>query len=505
MSFKVSHLWSFVHTLKFRLMVLITLALLIVVGGPMILLIRILDENYKEFTINMLETTSQVVYQAIYAGMLQNDRRAIQKNLELISLEPTIRSVRIYRMDGTILFSSDSSEISRKIQDLSADVLVSKDEIDVKEAYYTRGHTYSHHHGIYIQEECSPCHKNQGELIAIMDLHVVLSQSEQMYLTAKRLTIFSTGISVVILWLVLNFMYHGQIETRLKRIIQGFDRLAEGDFRVSVQMPGRHELALLARKFNSMVQRLKSAREREATLMREKIERADRLVTLGEIATEIAHEVNNPASVILTRAEYLKSELEPRPAYARFREDLDIIIDQTQKIAETTRSILHYARKLPRPFERCELNHILRQSIKVLEPLFHQKKVPVRLDSRVPQATILGNASQLEQVFCNLLTNALHAVAPEQGAVDVVLEPLPQASQPGYRVEVRDNGPGVPEELGERIFSPFFTTRPDGQGTGLGLFIAKNIVEHHKGRIYLKNAPTGATFIVELEAADEAH
>ncbi|NOX38468.1 MAG: HAMP domain-containing histidine kinase [Calditrichaeota bacterium] len=493
------HFGAFMHSLKFRLMVLITLALLIVVGGPMILLIHILDANYQEFTINMLETTSQVVYQAIYAGMLQNNRQAIQKNLELISLEPTIRSVRIYRMDGTIIFSSDSTEIYRKIQDLSRDVLVDRDKIDVKEAYYTRGHTYSHHHGIYIQEECTPCHKNRGELIAIMDLHVILSQSEQMYLTAKRLTIFSTGISVVVLWLVLNFMYHGQIETRLKRIIQGFDRLAEGDFQVQVRMPGRHELAMLAQKFNTMVERLKAAREREENLLREKIERADRLVTLGEIAAEIAHEVNNPASIILTRAEYLKGELEDQLADRQFSQDLDMIIHQTQKIADTTRSILHYARKRPRTFEPCELGRIIQQSLKVLEPLFHQKRVRVEFQPPREPACLLGNAAQLEQVFCNLITNALHAVERESGQITVVLE----SGSDVHRVIICDNGPGVPEEFRDKIFSPFFTTRRNGEGTGLGLFIAKNIVEHHNGRIYLKDASQGATFVVELEATHE--
>ncbi len=484
-------------------MVLITFALLIVVGGPMILLIHILDTNYQEFTINMLETTSQVVYQAIYAGMLQNDRWAIQKNLELISLEPTIRSVRLYRMDGTIIFSSDSTEIYQKIQDLSRDVLVERDKIEVQEAYYRSGHTYSHHHGITIQEECTPCHKNRGQLIAIMDLHVVLSQSEQMYLTAKRLTIFSSGISVVVLWLVLNFMYHGQIETRLKRIIRGFDCLATGDFQVQVHMPGRHELAVLAQKFNTMVERLKAAREREETLLREKIERADRLVTLGEIAAEIAHEVNNPASIILTRAEYLKGELEEQRCNRQFSEDLEIIIHQTQKIADTTRSILHYARKRSPAFEPCELRQIIRQSLKVLEPLFHQKRVRAEFLAPAEPAYLLGNAVQLEQVFCNLLTNALHAVERDRGQIMVGLSSHNKSGKTLHRVVIRDNGPGVPEALHEKIFSPFFTTRRNGEGTGLGLFIAKNIVEHHHGRIYLEQGGRGAAFIVELEANHE--
>ncbi|NIV98547.1 hypothetical protein GWN26_05130, partial [Candidatus Saccharibacteria bacterium] len=94
-----------------------------------------------------------------------------------------------------------------------------------------------------------------------------------------------------------------QIEARLKKIIYGFNELARGNFNFKIKMPGRHELAMLSEKFNQTTEKLQEAKSREEQFMQENLQRADRLVTLGEVAAEIAHEVNNPAGIILTRAE----------------------------------------------------------------------------------------------------------------------------------------------------------------------------------------------------------
>ena len=104
------------RSLKFRLMLLISLILIIVVGLPVWFFVYQLDRNYEEFTVNMIETTSQVVYQFIYDGMMKNDSAAIQKNIELLALDPNINLVRLYRPDGTILHSSQQQEIRTNIR-----------------------------------------------------------------------------------------------------------------------------------------------------------------------------------------------------------------------------------------------------------------------------------------------------------------------------------------------------------------------------------------------------
>lgn len=488
-------------TLKFRLMALITVVLLLVVGGPVFLLVYQLDKNYREFSINMIETTSQAVYQSIFEGFLQNDGETIQRNLELLTLEPNIQLIRIFKPSGEILYSTRREEIHQNMANLTDDVYIQPFSNGEQETFVKRGFTYSHHHPIYVQKECLPCHQSREGIIAVMDVHVGLSQSEQVYLSSKRLTIISAILIVLILWFILNFLYEGQIESRLRKIIEGFQELARGNLNFRIAMSGRHELALMAKEFNQTVEKLKEAKEKENQFMQENLERADRLVTLGEVAAEIAHEVNNPASIILTRAEIVKDEMEDNNGNGKYIEDLNIIIQQTEKIADTTRSILHYARKLPHTFSETNLTEVIRRSLKILEPRINKARCRIRFDHPATAVLVKGNATQLEQVFCNLINNSLDMIPPEAGEITILLQPSETAGQ-HCKIVFRDNGPGIPAEYRDRIFAPFFTTKQNGKGTGLGLYIVRNIIANHQGKIELAvEEPGGATFIIELGAS----
>jgi len=486
-----------ISSLKFRLMLLITLVLIVVVGFPVGFFVYQLDKNYRDFSVNMIETTSQMVYQSIFDGMMKNDSLSIQKNLELIAMEPTIQLVRLYRPTGTILYSSRRNEILKDIREISNNFsFVNRNRNEI-EAFYRKGNLYSHHHPIYVQRECAPCHTNAGSLIAILDVHVGFSQSEALYSTSKKIVIFGGVLIILVLWILLNFLYHSQIETRLRTIIDGFEKLASGNFNFKINLPGKHELAWVAEKFNKMVENLRTARQNEEQFFLERLERADRLVTLGEIAAEIAHEVNNPASIILSRAEILKEELQEREGQSESLKDLDIIIRQTEKIAETTRSILHYARKLPKSFAKTDLNEVVHRSVKILEPRLNKNNVKLNLNLPNSPPIIWGSFNQLEQVFCNLINNTIDAFKNQHGRIDIDIRNMEDGK---VRIIFQDNGPGVPLEYRDKIFSPFFTTKEFGKGTGLGLFIVKNIISNHKGKIWLEDGERrGAKFVIEME------
>lgn len=489
------------RSLKFRLMFLISIALLLVVGIPVFFFVQQLDENYQEFSTNMIETTSQVVYQFIYDGMIKNDSTIIQKNVELLALDPSISLVRLYRPDGHIIYSSNRSEIEQNVKKLDR-FYFSVEETGEKELFFRHDEGYSHHHLVRVEQECTPCHTNPGKLIAILDVHARFTSSEQIYSTSKNLAIFGGLVIVVILWIFLNLIYQSQIESRLHLMMTSFEKLSAGNFQFKLKMPGKDELALLAEKFNEMVEKINTARQKEEQFFQEKLQRADRLVTLGEVAAEIAHEVNNPAGIILTRAEFLREEMKESLPSSGYLEDLEIIIQQTQKIADTTRTILHYSRKLPHDFSRTDVSKVIKHSVKILEPRIKKCKVNVKVHFPESPAIIWGNSNQLEQVFCNLINNSLDFVQPELGEISVnVKESTNGNRKKGYKIQYQDNGPGIPQEYRDLIFSPFFTTKDSEKGTGLGLFITRNIISHHKGTIFLEPGQTaGVRFVIELEA-----
>jgi signal transduction histidine kinase len=490
------------QTIKFRMMFIITIMLVLVVGVPVGFFVYQLDKNYEEFSINLIETASQVVYQFIYDGMMSNDSLEIQHNLELLSLDPSIELVRIYRPSGKVLYSSEREEIRKDMTDLTKDVALPSRESREIESFIKMDNLYSHHHPIYISSECTPCHTNVGSLIAILDVHAGFTTSDQIYTTSKNLAIFGGLIIIVILWILLNLLYQSQVESRLKVIMTGFEKLSGGNFNFKLHMPGKHELAILSNKFNQMVDNLKNSRQREDSFMQEKLQRADRLVTLGEVAAVIAHEVNNPAGIILSRAEFLKELVQEKDGQSEWIQDLDMIIQQTEKIADTTRSILHYSRKLPHPFSETDLNKVIRHSKKILDPRLRKGSITTKFDFPAEPVLIWGNADQLEQVFCNLINNSLDFLKPNEGIIQIQIEKIKQGRKlKGYRIIHQDNGPGIPVEYHDKIFSPFFTTKEKDKGTGLGLFIVKNIISNHKGTIILEgDGSRGARFIMELEA-----
>jgi len=228
----------------------------------------------------------------------------------------------------------------------------------------------------------------------------------------------------------------------------------------------------------------------------------DRLATLGEMAAAIAHEVKNPLASIEVMAGVLKRQLSNQPDAC---ETLGDIIKEAKMANAIVVEVLEFVRPISLQVERVPLDEIIKDSITTAEGKQNRGAVRIetRLDPDVPE--LLADPQQLRQLFANLLANAFEALEGE-GQVEIrgyLLptddEPVPNVDPlpPQVVVEVRDSGPGISADDLERIFSPFFTTKP--QGTGLGLSIVRKVVDAHDGHIDATSAPgRGTTFRVTL-------
>jgi signal transduction histidine kinase len=236
--------------------------------------------------------------------------------------------------------------------------------------------------------------------------------------------------------------------------------------------------------------------------MEERDRLRDRLAALGEMAAAIAHEVKNPLASIEVMAGVLKRQLSEQPEAL---ETLSDIIKEAKMANAIVVEVLEFVRPISLQVDRASLEEVLKDAITLAEGKMRRGAVTIRTEiaSGVPE--LLADPHQLRQLFTNLLANAFEALGGE-GHVDIHAELLPAEEEPvgstepmppQVVVEVRDNGPGIaPDDL-ERIFSPFFTTKP--QGTGLGLAIVRKVVDAHDGRIDAVSAPgRGAAFKVTL-------
>jgi len=233
----------------------------------------------------------------------------------------------------------------------------------------------------------------------------------------------------------------------------------------------------------------------ELRAQRELIAR-EKLATVGEIASGVAHEVNNPLAAIRMEAELLGRSTQDTEASAAAA----TIVREVDRAARIVRSLLRLARRADITPVRVQLNELVRDVAEIRQRVLRADNIEVR--TRMDQAAeaVLGLGQELQQVVINLVTNAEHAV---RGRANAVIELATEARQDWVRLTVEDSGPGVPPQVRSRIFDPFFTTKSPDEGSGLGLSICQRVVAEVGGRIWLEESSTlgGARFVVELPAA----
>ena len=221
---------------------------------------------------------------------------------------------------------------------------------------------------------------------------------------------------------------------------------------------------------------------RRAAEARVQLERSQRLSLLGQIAAGMAHEVKNPLASIKGAVEILGDEDAPRETRAEFRE---ILFKEVRRIDTRVSDFLAFARPGETRFSPLDLSEITARTVRQLEAQAHRQQLTLR---QLPQAGVIvhGDPDKLHQVLLNLLLNALE-VSPSGSEIVVSVACDTKASN--AVLEVRDTGPGIPEKDLQRVFEPFFTSKPGG--TGLGLAIAASIAEAHRGTISLTNNSAG--------------
>ena len=236
----------------------------------------------------------------------------------------------------------------------------------------------------------------------------------------------------------------------------------------------------------------------DAVLLQAKLAHSERMATIGRLVSGVAHEVNNPLAAILGFTDLLLENPE-MPSSAR--EDLQIILRETQRTKDIVQDLLSFARQRPVQREPVQVNAVLRQTLKLRTYDFASHGVEVTEEFDESLAPAMGDPQQLQQVFLNILNNAYDAVQEtgRRGHISIRTEKNDNTVQ----VVVSDNGTGIADP--QHIFDPFYTTKAPGKGTGLGLSICYGIVRAHGGEIQCWNNVdgNGSTFAVRIPIAAE--
>ncbi len=281
---------------------------------------------------------------------------------------------------------------------------------------------------------------------------------------------------------------------QLEQTLAGY---SEGDRSRRVTPEGPQEVRRLGIAFNRLADRLARA-DRERVAAQQQLLGQARLASIGQMAAGLAHEINNPLNNVLAYLKLVRRDL-PEDADTS-RRDLDAAREEALRAASIIRGVLDFARQAPPQRERFEVRGWLHDACAAVDDAAGQHTVTLQLDDRSPTgATCDADRGQLLQVLINLLLNAMQA-SPEGAAVE--LEAVVDRGM--LQVWVRDRGTGLPTADHERLFEPFYTTKPVGVGTGLGLAVALGLAEQNGGRLTLgARAGGGAEACIALPLATE--
>jgi signal transduction histidine kinase len=329
----------------------------------------------------------------------------------------------------------------------------------------------------------------------------------EMYRSLDRLRSEVMGISAVLLLTALCAVWYAGRHfsrplTALTRTMN--DITARGDLAAPVPAlpPREDEIGLLQASFLWMVRRLREA-ERERLRNVEGMHQAEKLASIGQLASGVAHEINNPlGGVILCFRNLVAGGMDE----ATRRQHEEVIDDGLERIRRIVRELMHYARPAPLAMCATRVDDLFARTASLADFTLQRQGVTLVCTVAPDVPPLSTDPDKMDQVLLNLVLNGADAM-PGGGVLTLDARLDPGAGST-VRITVRDTGPGVPEEHRERIFDPFFTTKHSGQGTGLGLAVSAAIVARHGGTLALEppvpGDPPGAVFVISLPLSGTA-
>jgi signal transduction histidine kinase len=236
----------------------------------------------------------------------------------------------------------------------------------------------------------------------------------------------------------------------------------------------------------------------ELATAQQRLLQSERLASIGVVANGVAHEINNPAGVLVARSDYLLSLTKDKPYSTEIKEDLETIRRQSQRIAKTVKDLLNSTRRARQARDPVDVGAVVQSAIKLVRPVVRDREVTFDFRARSTNLHVRGDRGRLEQVFINLLSNAAQAI-PDRGAVTVEASVRPGGLW--IDVSVADTGVGIKPDHLARVFEQFFTTKGPEDGSGLGLSIVHGIVNDHGGQIDVESTQgQGTEFRISLPA-----
>lgn len=305
---------------------------------------------------------------------------------------------------------------------------------------------------------------------------------------------FDATNAMVAIPLVLNERLLGVINLDKKANLKRYSAV---DFHFLTTLKNQSAIAISNSLIYQDIEEQVKDRTRELVDVQKQLIQAEKLATVGTLSGGVAHEINNPLTVILTNVQMLLAFYDKDAKIDK--ESLQLIEEATQRCRTIVQKLMAYAQKPldPEKISVTDLSSVLKKTIVFLGYQLEQDSIKIVVEAKDASYPVLGNQNELEQVLTNLIINARDATKKAKKSGDIYIDLLKEENQ--IKLKIRDEGIGIPKEIISRIFDPFFTTKDVGKGLGLGLSICQSIIEKYKGKIMVESQPgEGSVFTIQL-------
>jgi two-component system, NtrC family, sensor kinase len=521
-----------------RVVYIITLSSVILFFSFGVIFRSVYEQNLNTVIRQNGNNVGSVVEGSLYHSMLENDKSALQSTLDVINTMSGIDDVNMYDARDSLVYTSFSTDITthsnpdclschKDIQSMFSRTEKSYRIINIKSECSMNQNDNSHRHllirsPILNEKSCytSSCHAHPeseavlGSLIIKMPLYdldnAVGKSSSKFYLLATTITLLLV-ISIIL-------FTRKKIKNPLNDLIKASVAVANGNknTRVEIRPNQLDDMRMVSQAFNDMLDNLQTATEElknwsqqleykvqkkseELGAAQNELIHIERIASLGKLSSSVAHEINNPLSGILVYTKLIYKQLSNPGLDTSKRETilrhLKLIENETKRCGEIVKGLLDFSRKDQEDFESKHLHKILQETYDLMTHSIKIENISFLTDFSAKSDLIFCSPNQIKQACVALIVNASEAVL-ENGEI-LISTKNPDAET--IRFDISDNGIGIPGDDLPHLFEPFFSTKHDTSGIGLGLAIVHGIVKSHNGKIEVRTElGKGTTMSVTL-------
>src|SRR3974390_2678906 len=529
--------------LDFKLILSLTVLIVAISCISGFLSVRTQKNQLLETMILDADRLSWSVISATWHAMLDDDRKAAYEMLQVIADKHGVDRIRMFNREGRLVFSTDAqehSDVASPTNEVCVGCHSGGTPIQPKPAVFQRVRYGTSPEGIktlnivtpiYNEPSCSnaSCHAHSAstKVLGVLDVALRRDPVQQQTSSVTLQAVITTGSMVLVGAAFVILFTRRFVATPIRELINGTKALGVMKLDHPVEISHRsQELDELVDSFNRMRERLKVAvdelnemqqtleskveeRGKQLQAANRKLLQADRLASLGQLSASVAHEINNPISGVLNLSTLLERLMAngrfPSGREEEFRKYLGQISAETARVGRIVSDLLAFSRRSKPQRVSADLNKLVMSTVGLVAHKLKMNNAEAILDLQPDLPHVECDPSQMQQVILNLTMNGAEAMQPKGGGQLTVRTRLLK-DEGSVELAISDTGEGISPENLSKIYDPFFTTKAEGKGVGLGLAVLYGIVKAHDGEVEVTSTKNvGTTFAVTIPLKPRNH